>query len=240
MPKISLVTLFALTILFTLVAASGVSASPFQDNFEQYSIGTLPTGYTRSAGGRSFVEYDPLNPSNKAFHFNNGDIVHHEITVSTSFFFEFDNYFGTAGTYFGLNSQPDNTSLSIELLEAVRNGSVSNLTFLSKESQIVAQLENEQWHHFRIEGNRSGQQVTAEFYVDNVFLGMFSNAFSLVPPDLQMPYFSMAMGSGQVGDGYFDNISYDSSAPVPEPATMFLLASGLLGIAGFRRKLKMK
>ena len=48
-------------------------------------------------------------------------------------------------------------------------------------------------------------------------------------------------GSGiGAGDAYFDNISLSNTNPVPEPATMLLFGTGLVGLVGSRLRKKKK
>jgi hypothetical protein len=48
-----------------------------------------------------------------------------------------------------------------------------------------------------------------------------------VAKDFDWPFYGLAVHSGNV-----------SVAPVPEPSTILLVATGLLGLAGFRKKFK--
>lgn len=94
-------------------------------------------------------------------------------------------------------------------------------------------------------GSQSGQDIlaTVNLYDINGFLGTYDTNI----PSGQAGFFGTFTGTDYITrltvnnvNSYdvIDNVAFSGTAPVPEPATMFLFCIGLLGLAGVNRRKK--
>ena len=129
-----------------------------------------------------------------------------------------------------------------------RTSHVWSYTFSAEEIALLNEYSQDGAVDFRIVGKPHGWSKFMKFSLGETDLSVVNSSGEMdssgvEPSDLEVdptevePEDSDNLVTTSLG---FDQGINSNSAPVPEPVSFFLLGSGLLGLAGFRKKLKKK
>ena len=137
-------------------------------------------------------------------------------------------------------NDPGNLNSNWSGLQSIpSNWTVNSETAIVFEFEVTTGLENVQGL-FGVDNGLfvwlDGTYFSGALAPGGAFLGEYNWLF----PNLSAGthYLQVLREDHGGGTGWSINFSADQAAPVPEPATMFLLGSGLIGLLGFRRKFR--
>jgi hypothetical protein len=146
----------------------------------------------------------------------------------------------------GAKSLLTQQELEVYLVDSAYGGSISSLSYLQTVGNLIWDLDRLEdsaiEYDYRL-WQGSGQNIDASFelpkdlfagYSEDTYVYLYAKFGELDPNGFLAATNNLSPSEA----GFEEYVLRASGAPVPIPSTVLLLGSGLLGLAGFRRKLR--
>lgn len=227
------------TTVFLALAQTVVAEPIYMEDFESYSVGSFPSDeFDARWGGWSVAQEGENKFLRSTSSSSNFDMITRD-TFPDNVVIEYDTRHSSSGVIFCslTNQYRDSSPNDFSISMSTDNGSYSMYYHytLDGSNYVVASetlgtttyiAEPNTWYHTKL----TLVEGLATLYFDDQYI--FEYDFGAVIP-ISLENFHMYFMT--LGQRDIDNIRVD---PVPEPTTILLLSSGILSLAGFRRKFK--